>query len=652
MNGLIRIVNKIVIGCIGISIILSCSEQPEEWSVASPSGNIQFMISFGVDNQLFYSVSLADSNESRVVLNASPLGILRSDGNFITGLSFEEASPIESIHESFELPAGKQTRIENRANELTLAFNNQDDKKILVIARAYDDGIAFRYVFPDQDSGKYTVKEEVTGFAIAGDGKTWIEPYDKVTMWTPAYERYFENGIPVGTSAPSSEGWAFPALFNTENACILLTEAGADSTYFAAHLQQEANNGLYIIRMPEATEADSLISSKPSSSLPWSTPWRVAIIGKELSTIAESNMVVKLNPPAAFDDVSWIRPGRASWSWWSTPSSPKNYSVLKDYVDLAAEMGWEYSLVDANWDLMEGGNIEQLVKYANTKNVGILMWYNSGGTHNVVTERPRDIMFDPVLRSAEFKKLAAMGVKGVKVDFFQSDKQHIIGLYFDILQDAAENHILVNFHGCTLHRGWNRTWPNLVSMEAVRGAENYGFDSLYPEKAIWHNTILPFTRNVVGSMDYTPVTFGNQKFPHQTTNGHELALSIVFESGILHLADFAESYRNLPAAVRSFLKKIPVAWDETCLLEGEPGKYCIIARRNGNTWYIGGINGTSTAQSWQVDLSRLTNKDFSALIISDGADNRHFSKDTRTLTAGEVMKINVLPAGGFVAILE
>jgi hypothetical protein len=363
-------------------------------------------------------------------------------------------------------------------------------------------------------------------------------------------------------------------------------------------------------------------------------------------------MVVKLNPPAAFDDVSWIRPGRASWSWWSTPSSPKNYGVLKDYVDLASEMGWEYSLVDANWDLMEGGTIEQLVKYANTKNIGILMWYNSGGPHNIVTERPRDIMFDPVTRREEFKKLAEMGVRGVKVDFFQSDKQHIIGLYFDILKDAAENHILVNFHGCTLHRGWNRTWPNLISMEAIRGAENYGFDSLYPEKAIWHNTIIPFTRNVVGSMDYTPVTFSDQKFPHQTSNGHELALSIVFESGILHLADRASTYRDLPDAPKTFLKNVPVAWDESILLAGEPGEFAVIARRKNTIWYVGGINGTGKAQTWNLDLSRLGKSTLSADIINDGTVAEQFKAENRMLQPGEPLKIDVVPNGGFVAVIK
>jgi hypothetical protein len=189
-------------------------------------------------------------------------------------------------------------------------------------------------------------------------------------------------------------------------------------------------------------------------------------------------------------------------------------------------------------------------------------------------------------------------------------------------------------------------------MEAVKGAENYAFDSIYPEKAVWHNAILPFTRNAVGSMDYTPVTFSDQKFPHQTTNGHELALSIVFESGILHMADRASAYRGLPDAPKAFLKSVPVAWDETILLDGEPGKYCIIARRNGNTWYIGGINGTAVAQSWEVDLSRIANKAFSALIISDGSDSRQLINDALKLAAGENLKIDVLPGGGFVAVLE
>jgi hypothetical protein len=238
------------------------------------------------------------------------------------------------------------------------------------------------------------------------------------------------------------------------------------------------------------------------------------------------------------------------------------------------------------------------------------------------------------------------------VDFFQSDKPAIIKQYQDILKDAADNGIMVNFHGCTLPRGWNRTWPNLLSMEAVRGAECYGFDSSYPEITIWHNTILPFTRNAVGSMDYTPVTFSDQKFPHITSYGYELALSIVFESGILHYADAVKPYRELPEVPKAFLSKVPVVWDETRLLGGEPGQYCIMARRSGNTWYIGGINGTKNAQTWEIDLAPLGEQDFNAAIITDGPDSRQFSTETIMIPAGEKMKVSVLPAGGFVATLN
>jgi hypothetical protein len=404
--------------------------------------------------------------------------------------------------------------------------------------------------------------------------------------------------------------------------------------------------------MPEANEANKIYSNIPQSTLPWATPWRVLIIGKNLSDVVESNLVLALNPESQFEDESWIVPGRASWSWWSDWPSPKNFNSLKKFVDMAAEMNWEYSLVDANWDLMTGGNIEELVKYANSKNIGILMWYNSGGAHNDVTERPRDIMDNPGLRKAELKKLAEWGVKGIKVDFFQSDKPQIIKQYFDILKDAADNKIMVNFHGCTMPRGWNRTWPNLVSMEAVRGAESYAFDENYPEKAVWHNTILPFTRNVIGSMDYTPVTFSNQKFPHLTSFGHELALTIVFESGILHFADNCESYLTLPDAPKSFLKNVPVVWDETLLLTGYPGIDCVMARKSGDIWYIGGINGTDDNRTWKIDLARLSSNDFSASIISDGETNTSFSTSETEIKSGEKLIVQVLPFGGFVATLK
>lgn len=644
-----KLMNITFLGCLFLAF--SCGNKTKEWSVTSPSGKVKFTLNLQQNKQLAYQVTLGDSASSKVVIATSPLGIVRQDQTFVENLKFTSADAVKSFSDDFTLPIGKQKSVTNTGNELVVTFENEKGSPIQVIARAYDDGVAFRYNFPGSDS-VYTVEDEVTGFAVAGQGKVWVQPYDKVTVYTPAYERYFENGAPIGTAAPSKEGWAFPALFQTENAWMLITEAAVDSTYFAAHLQPSADGGKYTIRLPEEEEAKNIVTNKPTSSLPWATPWRVIIIGESLSRVVESNMVVKLNPASKIADESWIKPGRASWSWWGDWPSPKDYNALKKFVDFSAEMGWEYSLVDANWDLMEGGNIEQLVKYANSKNVGILMWYNSGGPHNEVTERPRDIMSDDVKRREEFKKLGEWGVKGVKVDFFQSDKPLIIKQYHDILKDAADNKVMVNFHGCTLPKGWNRTWPNLVSMEAIRGAECYAFDSLYPEQAIVQNTIIPFTRNVVGSVDYTPVTFSDQKFPHLTSYAHELALSIVFESGIVHLADRIQPYKTLPEAPKQFLKTFPVTWDETILLQGFPGKDCVMARRNGDVWYIGGINGTKEAVKWEIDLTRLGSKEYAASVITDGKTNKEFKSYNAPLKAGEKLVVDVLPAGGFVAVLK
>lgn len=637
---------------IGIAALGVSCNRSTSWSVQSPSGNIEAQVTLQDGGKLVYSVQLADSAEKEPVIGLSPIGLIRADGDFSTGMKFIGATPAVAVTDSFVLSCGKQLKNVSRANEITLTFANGQGREMQVIFRAYDDGIAFRYAFPGPGEGVYTVESELTGFAIPADGRAWMQPYDKVSQWAPAYETYYQKEIPIGTAAPGAEGWSFPALFQTGQAWVLLTEAAVDSFYFGAHLQPKADNGLYTIRMPEDEEAYNFYPQKPSARLPWIMPWRVLIIGRELATIVESNLVASLNPPSAITDPSWVKPGRASWSWWSDPASPRNFNSLKSFIDLASEMGWEYSLVDANWDLMEGGNIEQLVKYAQTKNVGILMWYNSGGAHNTVTERPRDIMADPLRRKEEFKKLAGWGVKGVKVDFFQSDKQGIIKQYFDILKDAADTKIMVNFHGCTLPRGWSRTWPNLVSMEAVRGAECYGFDSLFTSLAPAHNATIAFTRNVVGSMDYTPVAFTDQHFPHITTFGHELALSVVFESGIVHFADRVRAFRELPAIPKDFLKNLPVAWDESLLLAGDPGKYCVMARRKGDTWYLAGINGTNEPRHWMLDLDRLGMEKLEGTMITDDPDGNGFKTAPFSMKATDQLHVGALARGGFVAVLK
>lgn len=238
-----------------LASIISCSNKQTQWSVDSPSENILFKIFLDENNQLMYNVSHIESGIQKQVIANSPLGIRRTDASFIDNLEFVAEDADLTISESFSLPTGKQKVISTEVNILTLTFKNQTGAQIQIIARVSDDGVAFRYRFPELDSNLFSVEEELTGFAIAGEGKTWMAPYDKVTMYSPGYERYFENGIPIGTAAPDEEGWCLPALFQIDNAWMLLTEAALDSTYFGSHLQPNAEGGLYTIRMPEAAEA-------------------------------------------------------------------------------------------------------------------------------------------------------------------------------------------------------------------------------------------------------------------------------------------------------------------------------------------------------------------------------------------------------------
>jgi hypothetical protein len=257
-------------------------------------------------------------------------------------------------------------------------------------------------------------------------------------------------------------------------------------------------------------------------------------------------------------------------------------------------------------------------------------------------------MNDPQKRKEEMKKLRDWGIKGMKVDFFQSDKQIIIAEYLDILKDAADNQLMINFHGCTIPRGWSRTWPNLLSMESVRGGESYLFARDFPERAPLHNVHLAFTRNVIGPMDYTPVTFSNNKYPHITTYGHELALSVVFETGILHLADAVSSYQKIPKEVKEFLIEVPVVWDQTKFLSGSPSSEVMIAREHDGKWYVGYINGENSAKDIKVDFSFLGEGSFQSVMIGDGDKKTEFSILKSGVTNADKENVRVKPFGGFV----
>jgi hypothetical protein len=633
-------------------IFMACEPKIRTWELSSPDEKLTIVLTHTKLDQdkkteLTYQVFLETEDEPVEMIKPSLLGISRSDGNFTNQLRFESETEIKEFSDSYELISSKKRHIEYSANELTITFKNDSNQLLAVDLRALNDGVAFRYRFPESDESLYTVTGEKTSFKIPMPGKAWLHPYDTITKYTPAYETYYTNGSEIGENSPGGQGWAFPALFETQNAWVLITESNLGDNFYGGHLQPIVVDGTYVIRLPEKEEAMGTCVQEPSATLPWIMPWRVIMVSDNLESMVESTIVQDLADPNIVDDLSWIKPGRASWSWWSDHDSPQDYEKLVEFVDLAADMGWEYTLIDANWNIMKRGNLEKLVQYALSKGVDPLVWYNSGGPHNEVGEQLRDAMHIKERRREEFAKLKELGVKGIKVDFFQSDKPDIIKQYHDILKDAMEYQILINFHGCTVPRGWERKYPHLMTMEAVRGAECYSFDSRFPDAAPWYNTILPFTRNLVGPMDYTPVTFSDQTYPHITTFGHEIALPVIFQSSWLHFADRVSVFRELPEFASTFLKEIPVSWDDTKLLAGYPGDFVVIARENNGSWYFGGINGTDESKTVELKLPFIREGSYLAEIITDGEKDRSFMYYKKPFNNTTFLQMEMQPFGGF-----
>ncbi len=572
------------------------------------------------------------------------LGLKRSDQDFSSGLRFLKNSKTLPISENYSSPHGKSSSRSNSANEVTIAFENQAKAKINLIVRAYNDGFTFRYEFPGK-GGSYIVEDELTSYTIPKDTKRWME------KWNPANEGLYAA---MSDDKVQKQEWCYPALFQTRDTTCwyLLHEADLNRTYCGTKLSNTADQDKYKLTFPNPADGRGQGSSKPTITLPWKSPWRVIIMGS-LQDIVASTLVDDVSAPSTVKNTDWIKPGLVSWNYWSSNHGTKDYKIVTDFADLAAEMNWPYTLLDWEWDAMSnGGNVEDAAKYILSKGVKPLIWYNSGGDHTWVSSTPKDRMLNHENRVAEFTKLKKMGFVGVKIDFFESEKQDMIKYYLDILEDAAKFEMMVYFHGCLVPRGWSRTYPHLMTYEGVRGAEWYNNGPEFTFSAPEHNTILPFTRNVVGAMDYTPVTFTNSQFPHITSYGHELALGILFESGLQHMADRPEGYRELPDFVKSFLKTVPPAWDETRLLDGYPGKDVTIARRKGKTWYVAGINAEGREKRKMLKLPFLEKGiKYKVNLIADGQHDKKFSVRSLEVDNSASVEVKLLRRGGFVATL-
>jgi len=603
--------------------------------ITSPDQQVMVQFELSPRGEPTYAVARAGQE----VLLPSRLGLRLQSADLTRGLRLSSAGEVQRVVDDYTLATGKRSHIHYEANERRFALRDKQGRKLDIVFRVSNDGVAFRY---ETAGGK--VLSEASSFAFPSTTRAWLQPMSVAqTGWAntnPSYEEYYQADIAAGTPSPLPSGWVFPALFRHGDNWVALTEAGMDGSWHASRLQAASPGGEYRIGGPSAPEVfpgGALMGSGARS------PWRVLALGP-LATVVQSTLGTDLAAPAIPFDAALVKPGHASWSWAILKDDATVFDVQKKFIDYAAQMHWDYTLVDADWDRKIGyERIRELAQYAAGRGIGVLVWYNSSGSWNKTEYSPKGKLLTREARRAEFARLREIGVKGVKVDFFGGDGQSFIAYYIDILKDAAEAGLLVNFHGATLPRGWSRTYPNLMTAEAVRGFEFSTFEQDWQDKVAAHAAMLPFARNLFDPMDFTPMAFADiPKIKRATRNGFELAEAVLFTSGIQHFAEIPEGMATAPAYVQDLLRELPRSWDDTRFIDGVPARYVVLARRAGDTWYVAGFNAQEDAQEVSVDLGAGT-------LVTDGAGEREFSQ--RAVSAGK-QKITMQPKGGFVAVFK
>lgn len=631
----------------------SNTNKEKNYIIYSPNNIISVHFQISGNKNAYYLVKIND----KIILRESKLGIIREDEDFSKNLSIESVSGIENIKADYEMMQGKKHHCFYHGKRQVFHLRNINGKKIDIIFQVSNDGVAFRYYFPEQSNEIKKIVKETSIFNFNPGTRAYIQNMSEAKsgwgMTNPSYEEYYRQGVKIDSLKFSNAGWVFPALFNYDKYWMLLSETAPDRDYCSCRLQQDLTCHEFYIDFPQAAEIIFGGALNPESKLPWKTPWRIITIGNGLKTIVESTLGTDLAEPSKLKNTSYIKPGISSWSWALLKDDFTIYNVQKKFVDFASEMNWNYCLIDATWDTQIGyDKIADLAEYAGKKNVGLILWYNSAGDWNTAYQTPKNRMITHEDRVKEFKRIKKMGIIGIKVDFFGGDGQSVMDYYQDILEDAAVFELMVNFHGATLPRGLHRTYPNLITMEAVRGFEYVTFEQVNADNEPNHSSMLPFTRNVFDPMDFTPVCFSEVPgIKRITSNAFELALSVVFWSGIQHFVEIPEGMSAVPDYVKNFLKEIPAYWDDTQFIDGFPGKFVIIARKFKGTWYIAGINGENVEKNIDVLLPFIKSSK-TGILITDGKNNRSFITKEITYNPDKFFKINLKGNGGFVLKID
>ena len=643
-----KIISTLLASCCLTSLIA------QEVVVKGPDEKLQLVVSASPAEKPSYSITY----NGKTMLEKSPLGMNTNIGDFAKGMKLtgHAVTPIDTVYHQDRI---KTSKVHYQANELICNFENSKGQKIDVVFRVSNHDVAFRYTLPRQDGkGSVTVTAEETGFRFPQQTTTFLCPQsDAMIGWKrtkPSYEEEYKADAPMNERSGYGHGYTFPCLFKVgDDGWVLLSETGVDSRYCGSRLS-DWDNGVYRIAFPMPEENNGNGTVSPAFSLPGSTPWRTVTVGETLKPIVETTVPWDVVEPR-YTTTHDYKPGRGTWSWILWQDGSINYDDQVRYVDLAAAMGYEYVLIDNWWDNNIGRDrMEQFIKYARSKGVEVFLWYSSSGYWNDIEQSPVNRMDNSIARKQEMRWLQSLGVKGIKVDFFGGDKQETLRLYEEILSDADDHGLMVIFHGCTLPRGWERMYPNYVGSEAVLASENLVFSQHFCDNEAFNATLHPFIRNAVGCMEFGGV-FLNKRLNRsndggtirRTTDIFQLATAVLFQNPIQNFALAPNNLTDAPQICLDFMKQVPTTWDETRFIDGYPGRYIVLARRHGNTWYIAAVNATAEPLKLKLDLPVLAGQEVS--LYSDDKKMQPQLKLQKIKTDGS-LQLTVQPQGGAVIV--
>ena len=598
---------------VATSLLVTLGALAEDVKATSPDGRLVVNVSCE-GGRLYYDATL----DGQRMLEKSALGLKTSIGDFTRDLSIltSHLSPLTS---SYSMRGTKASSHDYKATKAVIDMENKDHQRFSIIFQVSNNDIAFRYTIPRQNVGRkemkrVRIKSELSSFNFPDGTTTFISPQiGPETGWEqtkPSYEEGYSADAPMDTPSQYGHGYIFPALFHLGGGWALVSETGVGSNYCGSHLSDYQSGVGYTVAYPDAGENNGYGTDFAAIPLPGETPWRTITLGQTLKPIVETTISYDLVEPLYKPSTDY-KPGRYTWSWLIWQDKSINYDDQVKFIDLASAMGFEYCLVDNWWDTQIGRDrIEGLSKYAQSKGVHLLLWYNSNGFWNDAPQGPRDCMSTAIAREKEMKWMQSIGIKGIKVDFFGGDKQETMRLYEDILSDANRYGLQVVFHGCTVPRGWERMYPNFVASEAVLASENVFFNEGAAIKQPFDLTLHPFCRNATASMDWGGIIMNKHLSPdnksrhtRKTTDIFELASGLIMQTSVQCVAMQPNNLGELPEFELDFLRRLPTTWEETRFIDGYPGRYVVLARKATNgQWYIAGLNAQKEPLTLTLDL--------------------------------------------------